>query len=102
MFRVIVHPPYLSLSSSSHNTVGVPVEYGQAVHWYLLAAEQGFDKAQNNVGCTYEHGQGVAQDDSLAMRWYLRAAEQRNALAQYNIACLNREVRGVAQDLIKR
>lgn len=64
------------------------------MHWFLLVAEQGFDKAQNNVGYMCEHGCGVSQVNLLAMCWYLRTPEQGKELGQYNIACLYREVSG--------
>ena len=41
-----------------------------------MAAEQGQDKAQFNVGFLYHYGQGVKQDYAEAARWYEKAMEQ--------------------------
>ena len=43
--------------------------------WYRLAAEQGFANAQNNLGVTYETGQGVLQNNILSHMWYNIASE---------------------------
>jgi TPR repeat protein len=47
----------------------VPQDYGEAVHWYRKAAEQGFGRY--SLGYMYHHGQGVAQNYAEAARWYL-------------------------------
>jgi TPR repeat protein len=49
------------------------------VKWYRLAAEQGINKAQYNLGIMYDDGQGVPQDYAEAVKWYRLAAEQGNA-----------------------
>src|SRR2546421_158665 len=41
-----------------------------------MAADQGSDAGQVNLGRMYESGWGVAQDDVEAMRWYKQAAAQ--------------------------
>ena len=58
---------------------GVLQDYAEAVKWYRLAAEQGYAKAQNNLGVRYENGEGVLQDYAEAMKWYRLAAEQGRA-----------------------
>ena len=52
--------------------------------WYRLAAEQGFSKAQNNLGILYEAGVGVTQDEAEAYAWFSLAADQGNQLAIAN------------------
>ena len=49
---------------------GVPQDYAEAAKWYRLAAEQGFEFAQNSLGVMYEYGQGVLQDNTMAHMWY--------------------------------
>ena len=49
---------------------GVPQDYSQALHWFLLAAHQGDAVAQINIGHMYEKGQGVSQDYVQAQKWY--------------------------------
>jgi localization factor PodJL len=46
----------------------------QAAQWFRRAAEQGYAKAQNNLGVMYEHGRGVPQDSIQAHLWYNLAA----------------------------
>jgi TPR repeat protein len=59
-----------------------------AANWYRKAAEQGYDKAQNNLGLLYEEGRGVEQDFAAAAASYRRAAEQGLATAQANLGRL--------------
>ena len=40
----------------------------------MMAADQGFALAQNNLGAMYQNGQGVAQDLGQAYKWYTLAA----------------------------
>ena len=71
---------------------GVPEDNQEAVKWYRKAAEQGYAKAQYNLGVMYGKGEGVAEDDREAVKWYRKAAEQGIARAQYNLG--NRYLRG--------
>ena len=70
----------------------------EAVKWYRKAAEQGYAKAQYNLGVVYAQGQGVAKDDAEAVKWYRKAAEQGNAEAQYNLGVMYDNGEGVPQD----
>jgi TPR repeat protein len=40
--------------------LGVDQDKAEAVKWYKLAAEQGYTKAQSNLGAIYEHPQTLA------------------------------------------
>jgi len=54
----------------AHFRHGRSVDYGQAVHWYHLAAEQGHKMAQYKLGALYHHGEGMMpQDYGKAARW---------------------------------
>jgi hypothetical protein len=48
---------------------GVPQDYTQAVRWLRLAAGQGIDVAQNQLGLMYYKGQGVPLDYTQAHVW---------------------------------
>ena len=48
----------------------------QAVKWYRLAAEQGYARAQYNLGISYYNGEGVAEDNVQAYKW-LHIASKR-------------------------
>ncbi len=50
-------------------------DYATALPLYEKAAEQGDADAQNNLGCMYYNGDGVAQDYNKAREWYEKAAE---------------------------
>ena len=56
----------------------------KAVEWYLKAAEQGLAKAQYNLGCCYQEGDGINADYYKAVKWYRKAADQGHADAQHN------------------
>ena len=49
-------------------------------------AEQGYARAQFNLGVMYDFGEGVPENDAEAVKWYRLAAEQGHADAQYNLA----------------
>lgn len=57
----------------------------RAFDWYSRSAEQGFAKAQFNLGHMYILGQGVDQDKSQGVDWQVKAAEQGLAEAQFEI-----------------
>ena len=46
--------------------------------WYRLAADQGLDLAQSNLGNMYDNGYGVPQDYIQAHMWFNLAAAQGN------------------------
>ena len=60
----------------------------EAVLWYEKAAEQGYDRAQNNMGRCCEFGIGTPKDLQQAVYWYKKAVDQGytpaiNSLADY-------------------
>ncbi|MEM7223614.1 MAG: tetratricopeptide repeat protein [Pseudomonadota bacterium] len=77
---------------------GVPENDAVAVHWYRLAAEQGFAWSQFNLGLMYLEGTGVETDESAALEWFRKAAEQGHARAQNRVGLLYDSGRGVAED----
>ena len=73
-------------------------QYAKAVEWYRIAAEQGYARAQHNLGIMYYNGRGVTQDYAEAVRWYRMAADQGNARAQCNLGNKYSMGQGVPQD----
>ena len=64
---------------------GVPLDYKQAVSWYLKAAEQGDPLAQFDLGRIFESGQeGVAMDYVEAHKWWSLAAASGEDRAKRN------------------
>jgi hypothetical protein len=55
---------------------GVAQDYAEAVRLYRLAAEQGYARAQIDLGLMYGIGEGVTQDHDEEVRWLGLAAEQ--------------------------
>jgi TPR repeat protein len=56
----------------------VPQDYAEAARWYRKAADQGYPKAQYDLGTMYYSGLGVPQDRTEANRWFHKAATQNN------------------------
>ena len=51
-------------------------------------AEQGYPSAQYMLGCMYDDGLGVTQDDKETVKWFQLAAEQGYARARYNLGLM--------------
>jgi len=68
------------------------------VKWFRLAAEQGYAKAQFDLGSAYEFGEGVPKDNKVAFRWYRLAAFKGLADAQYALSKKYHDGSGVSQD----
>jgi uncharacterized protein len=79
----------------------VTKDYAQALHWFLLAAQQGNRVATFNVGNLYLHGNGVKQDHAEAARWYRKAANQGYGPAMSNLGYLYLAGSGIEQDFGK-
>lgn len=73
----------------------------KAFKWYKMAAEQGHEAAQLNLGVMYHQGLGVKQDYGEAIKWYKKAAENSNAKAQLNLGILYDMGKGVEKDVVK-
>jgi len=56
---------------------GVPRDHREAAKWYLKAAEQGYARAQNDIGFMYGFGEGIPpRDDVQAYKWLSLAIER--------------------------
>ena len=66
----------------------------------MLAAKQGYAKAQYNLGNMYHDGQGVPQDYKESVKWYSLAAKQGNADAQANLGNRYYQGQGVLADFV--
>ena len=69
--------------------IGVPKDFEEAAKWYRMAADQGFAKAQYNLGVCYCKGVGVPKDDIMAYMWFNLAASNG-----FENAARNREITG--------
>jgi len=61
---------------------GVPKDNGEAVKWFLKAADQELAEAQYDLGVMYSIGQGVPKDYVQAYMWFDLAGEQGYLEAQ--------------------
>ncbi|HLY54628.1 MAG TPA: aspartyl protease family protein [Stellaceae bacterium] len=77
---------------------GTPIDYGQALKWYTLAAGHGDAAAMNQLGQMNEKGLGSPTNYSEAMKWYMKAADAGNAPAENNIGLLYFHGKGVEKD----
>jgi TPR repeat protein len=69
----------------------------QAIAWLKKSAENGYAKAQNELGNIYYEGSDIHQDYKQAQYWWYKSAEQGNNEAQANLGCLycGRSIQGV-------
>jgi hypothetical protein len=68
--------------------LGVPLDAGEAVSWYKLAAQAGDAAAQFALGMYYLDGVEVEKDTTRAQELLTKAANKGNMLAQFNLAQL--------------
>jgi TPR repeat protein len=71
-------------------------DYDTAIREFRLAASNGLDVAQYNLGILYFTGRGVEQDHEEALRWLKQAAEQGHTAAQFNVGVLYFNGQGAA------
>lgn len=91
----------------AHNVLGVlndigslrPVDHEKAVAHYRIAAENGLDKAQVNLGISYYWGTGLKPDFAMAFKWFYSAAVQGQPQARQWVAKMYGLGRGTAQDI---
>lgn len=57
----------------------------QAFKWMERSANNGFSRAEGDLGYFYNNGIGVDQDNKKAVEWYKRAKNKGDAIANYNL-----------------
>ena len=73
-------------------------DFDTALTEWTPLAEQGFARAQYNVGVMYEMGEGWRKTPARRFKWYKLAAEQGYVFAQYNLALKFFKGEGVAKE----
>ena len=63
-------------------------------------AEEGYARAQLNLGLMYANGYGVIENDKLAVEWFTKAAKQGYPYAQFNLGVVYYKGEGVIEDFI--
>lgn len=74
-------------------------DYAQAFNWYLKAAENGENEAQNSLGVCYYFGLGTKEDYEKAASWFLKSALQNNKDAKNNISVCYKNGCGVTKNI---
>lgn len=73
-------------------------EFEKALELWRPLADQGYARAQSDLGMAYVFGKGVGQDYAQAVTWYRKAADQGNAEAQYNLGVMYANGQGLTKD----
>ena len=73
-------------------------DFETAFKEFTIAAEEGLDLAQYNLGILYFTGQGVDQNFEEAFKWTKASAEQGHLNAQFNLGSLYLEGQGITKD----
>ena len=104
---IILNPFYFLVLAFGEGDVGAneygpsPNDVAKQMVETVLAAEQGFARAQYNLGICYHDGKGVPRDEVEAVKWYRKAAEQGFAAAQFNLGICHFNGEGVAKDSVQ-
>ncbi len=80
---------------------GASQDYKKAVHYFELAAKQGFAAAQSSLGLMYYNGNGVPQNYKKRVHYYELAAKQGVAQAHYGLVGVYALGQAVPQDVVK-
>ena len=75
----------IDLGEMYYHGDGIAQNFGEAIKWFRLAADQGHADAQFYLGLSYDSGEGVLENDQEAVKWYRLAAEQGHANAQWEL-----------------
>lgn len=73
-------------------------DYKEAAKWLLMAAMQGDENGQADIGRMYEEGRGVKQDCFEAVKWYRKAASHGNHQGYIGLGRLYHKGCGVEKD----
>ena len=68
--------------------IGIEENKEESFKLFKSFAEQGYARAQYNVGYCYYSGNGIEKDTKEAIKWYELAASQGHTSAQFNLANL--------------
>lgn len=62
---------------------GLEKDIAESNRWFLMAANNGNDEAQFQIGVKYDYGIGVRKSHKEALKWFMRAASKENIRALY-------------------
>ena len=73
-------------------------DYGEALKWFELAAEEGDGRALCEIGLLYKEGHGVDKSTGKSLKYFREAAEKGDAKAQYELGHRYDYGEGVKED----
>ncbi|KAJ3095860.1 hypothetical protein HDU97_006456 [Phlyctochytrium planicorne] len=79
----------------------VEKNFGAAVRWFELAANQNHAEAQLNFANRLDLGEGIDRDNEQAFVWFTKAAELGNAEAQNSLGICYEYGKGVGKDIVE-
>lgn len=94
-------PAQYTLGKCYRDGIYVDQNMEQAVHLFLLSAEQNNEYAAYQLGKLYLAGEGIPKEVEQAVKWLKCSAEQRNHYAQYTLGKLYLYGEDVPQDIEK-
>ena len=71
--------------------INIEENINEAIKWYRLSANQGYEPSQYILGNIYFYGECVEKDFKEAAKWYKKAAENGNAVCQDRLALMYRK-----------
>lgn len=76
-------------------------DFEAAYGWFKASADQGYSRAQTNLGSFFFEGKGVAKDMAKAAQYFSLAAAQNDVIAQHRLSIMYIKGEGVPQDNAK-
>lgn len=98
---VIITPAVASGDYEKGVNAAFSGDYETAFREFSVAAEEGLDLAQYNLGILYFTGHGVEQDYEQAFKWTEAAAQQGHINAQFNLGSLHLDGQGTSQNNVR-
>lgn len=77
---------YMALAGSLEQA-GTGGDYAESLKWAKLAADNGNGDGLWALALAYEHGRGVAKNQSIALEYYEQGAEIGHASSMHSLAC---------------
>ena len=71
---------------------GLTKDHKKSLMWFVLAAEQGYDKAQYALGVKYAKGFGVAKNLGDSLKWFRLSADNGNKAAEERLLEMTGEI----------
>ena len=96
-----IKPPDSRVEHSAQPTSPATPEVTKEMRGLMMQALQGDMDSCYQLGYIYEHGEGVAINESEAIRWYTKAATDGSPESQFNLAMMMEQGRGCPVNLRK-